>query len=502
MLRRLRQINSPTPRKVTILGAGISGLVAARELEALGHEVEIYEARDRIGGRILTQYFSDGSYNEIGAMRIAAGHDYVHHYIDQVGLKEKLRPFINSVPENFLDLRGVVCRYHECREQIFPRFELSPWLREQENGGAIFGWITQTTIDTLTEAEVASLFAGEVDTDYLRLLANTSLGEYLEQRLGRDARNLVGEFTSLEVWWDKAITMFLRDNMVGTGDDLTTIHGGVSQLPERLYEGIKGPVHLNRDVIRLKVEGDAGVTFDWIDSGGCESTARTERSDTVLCTIPFAVLRRMKLENFSVGKQHAIRDMAYAAATKVLLHCRERFWQREYDIFAGGSVSDGIQRQTYYPMDHSTVEVEEPTPKYHGPYSSTVHKGVVKHDHADDGEPGVLIGAYAWGRDARRLGAIPEGERADVVMRHIERFHPEIRDYVTDSATIDWEAEKYSAGAFAFLRPGQLEHLFPLAREPEGRLFFAGEHCSTDQAWIQGSLISTLEALEQILGGE
>ena len=39
MLRRLQQVNSPTPRKVTILGAGISGLVAARELEALGRRV-------------------------------------------------------------------------------------------------------------------------------------------------------------------------------------------------------------------------------------------------------------------------------------------------------------------------------------------------------------------------------------------------------------------------------------------------------------------------------
>ncbi|MFK7831273.1 MAG: flavin monoamine oxidase family protein [Congregibacter sp.] len=499
MLRRLREINHGPPRKVVILGAGISGLVAARELQALGHEVEIYEARDRIGGRILTHHFADGSYNELGAMRIAASHDFTHHYVDQVGLTPKLRPFINSVPENFLDLRGVVCRYNECRDRVFPKYDISPWLRQQENGGAIFGWITQTTIDTLTEGEVASLFAGDTNTDTLRYLANTSLGEYLAQRLSLDARNLVGMFTSLEVWWDKAVTMFLRDNIVGTGDNLTTIHGGVSQLPERLYEGIRCPVHLGRDVISLQRDGETGVQFQWTQTGACENSAQTEHCDYLLCTIPFAVLRRMKLGGFSEDKLHVIRDMAYAAATKVLLNCKERFWQRDYGIFAGGSVSDKIQRQTYYPMDHSTIDVEEPTPQHHGLYSSTVHKGVVRRDHADDCEPGVLIGAYAWGRDGRRLGALPEGERADVVMGHIESFHPEIRDYVVDSATIDWEAEKYSAGAFAFLRPGQLQHLFPLASKPEGRIFFAGEHCSTDQAWIQGSLISTFTAMEQIL---
>ena len=35
--------------------------------------------------------------------------------------------------------------------------------------------------------------------------------------------------------------------------------------------------------------------------------------------------------------------------------------------------------------------------------------------------------------------------------------------------------------------------------KPEGRLFFAGEHCSTDQAWIQGSRISALEAVDEIV---
>jgi monoamine oxidase len=40
---------------VIVIGAGLSGLVAARELEARGHEVEVLEARDRIGGRVWLQ---------------------------------------------------------------------------------------------------------------------------------------------------------------------------------------------------------------------------------------------------------------------------------------------------------------------------------------------------------------------------------------------------------------------------------------------------------------
>jgi monoamine oxidase len=40
---------------------------------------------------------------------------------------------------------------------------------------------------------------------------------------------------------------------------------------------------------------------------------------------------------------------------------------------------------------------------------------------------------------------------------------------------------------------------FPAAIASAGRLFFAGEHCSTDQAWIQGSLISSLRNVLWIL---
>lgn len=43
-----------TPRRIAVIGAGLAGLAAARQLRAEGHAVEVIEARDRIGGRIWT----------------------------------------------------------------------------------------------------------------------------------------------------------------------------------------------------------------------------------------------------------------------------------------------------------------------------------------------------------------------------------------------------------------------------------------------------------------
>ena len=84
---------------IVVLGAGIAGLVTARELQKLGHHVEILEGSQRIGGRIYTHYFGDGQYGELGAMRIPEGQTYTFHYIKECGLS--VGRFYNSNPKAF-----------------------------------------------------------------------------------------------------------------------------------------------------------------------------------------------------------------------------------------------------------------------------------------------------------------------------------------------------------------------------------------------------------------
>src|SRR3954452_22406423 len=63
---------SGSAKRVVVLGAGLSGLVAGSELQQAGHDVAVLEARMRPGGRVLTirDPFADGLFADAGATRI------------------------------------------------------------------------------------------------------------------------------------------------------------------------------------------------------------------------------------------------------------------------------------------------------------------------------------------------------------------------------------------------------------------------------------------------
>ena len=74
---------------VIVVGAGLSGLVAAYELDRAGHDVRVLEASNTIGGRAQTlrEPFDDGLIAETGPARIPPSHDLTLGYIDHFGIE-------------------------------------------------------------------------------------------------------------------------------------------------------------------------------------------------------------------------------------------------------------------------------------------------------------------------------------------------------------------------------------------------------------------------------
>lgn len=530
-------------KHVKIIGAGMAGLVAAYELSKLGHTVEVIEASRRVGGRVWTHTFdSTKEYGELGAMRIPASHDYTRHYIEVTGLTKDLRPFITAYqnPNCFYNLRGQTCRMSKAANLLQKEYQLSAY--EQEIVSTSFPpeilrhhlvnalrllRLNKVPPENANQEEWAGLMGGTFLNDHARELEATSLGEFLKQRVeSKDARELIGVATGLELWWDKALTMFLREGITQTGDGLEEISGGLSRLPETLVGMLKKnnvKIRMNTAVMSIELPDapNQKIKFKtrptdpakW-DSPPTNEAPYDETADFMICTIPFGVLRTMELKGLSPLKMNAIRNLSYASSTKILLNFKDRFWERgsaEESIFGGASISDQIIRQIYYPSDHAQIKqpIGPQKPKEFNGIFTTSEPLVIepKPDFAPPPEelvPGVLLGSYCWGQDAIRLGCLSPDERAEAALKEVEKFHPKakVREQIhpTDGhQSMFWDSYRWSLGAFVGMRPNDMRDYHYASKKPEGNLYFAGEHCSLDPGWIQGAIKSSLDAVEALV---
>ena len=112
---------------VIVVGAGLSGLVAAYELVRAGHGVRVLEARDAAGGRAQTlrEPFDDGLIAESGPARIPPDHDRTLGYIDRFGIETS--PFYTQEGE-YLIVPEQGDRYRETPDVFLDRGR-DAWLK-------------------------------------------------------------------------------------------------------------------------------------------------------------------------------------------------------------------------------------------------------------------------------------------------------------------------------------------------------------------------------------
>lgn len=528
-IKRIKEIDSNRPRKkVAVLGAGMAGLTAALELSELGHNVVIYEANDRVGGRAWTHRFSDGEYHELGAMRFPAEHDHTRHYASRCGLT--FRRFINhhDDEDTLYFFKGILSKHSDWDLKILPELNITDFEKWMINNGPIPKEAKSSQLLNLLVYPIetikheiesnphdtnALLGTGQM-TSRIKELDKISLGDFLRKYISSaDALDLIGTVTGLEVWWDKAVTMFIRDEIAaeqrlknqGVPKGIDEIEGGTDKLPNGLLNLLKNKgvtiqfkhsifsINKKREQIQIGIKNQ-NDEFELLDY------------DFVICTLPFSILRRIKLTGLTKEKITAVRNLTYASSTKVLLNTKERFWETNYKIVGGASQLDLINRQVYYPSNLSEITTQTDNNSQFksmiGQFNLVAKVEVDNKTMNKQSRPGVLVGSYCWGQDARRLGGLGKDERVRVVVEAISNIHPEILEsgmVKDESASIFWDEYKFAGGAFCFMKPSDFSNYYSDTIKPEGNLFFAGEHCSLDQGWIQGAIISSLRAVEELV---
>ena len=473
ILQELESVPNPSkPLKVVILGAGMAGLAAAYELEKRGHTCVILEAeRSHIGGRVRTLRFEDNLYGEAGAMRIPQTHNLTHHYIRLCELQ--VRPFVMENPQTYYYMRGQRIRASE-KARLASIYGLSG---NESSLTPDLAWdkVVGSRLKQLTSQQKAEIYTKYSTSAIVREMDAQSLMQRCQATgLSDDAIEMV--LAANASLGDQAYYSILSTVRLLEPDKtkLTEIVGGMDRLPAALSSKLKSQPRMGCEVIRLerddRTQQAAAV---YIENG----TTKQEVGDFVLCTIPFPVLSRLDTP-FSATKKRAIRDLSYDSATKVLALANRRFWETDDKIYGGGTFSDLPISTTYYPSDNAQAK---------DPQVSV--------------DPGVMLASYTWASEARRLANLPTEKRHAVVQQFLSKIHPQINQQgmLRQMSSWSWDDHPWSLGAFSFFRPYQQMELYQDAIAPESRIYFAGEHASTEYAWIQGALASSLRAVKEML---
>lgn len=521
-LQAIAQNDTGPRRSFVILGAGVAGLAAAIELIALGHTVTVLEGSNRVGGRVQTHRFANGSYGELGAMRVPGEHDYTYHYIDRAGLRGELRPFPNSHPNGLAIIRGQVCNWSDddFREKVLPLFtELhaheQATLAESGPGG-LLGAMMEPLFESLSPTQVRALLDGDFADPKLLELDRLSWLDYLRLRAGAslDARELLGAWLGLRMPWQWSMAAILRDELTHTTDKLVEIAGGLDRLPTKMAELLPpNVIRFHTRVEGLEVRGqDGGVVY--------VRDTQTDKSSSLafgqlLCTIPFPVLDKLPLglKGFSSTKLAAIHGLGadYSTATKILFQYDQRWWEKQpYAIPGGRSMTEQATLQTYYPtpagapLDELRALVEAPGQKrrfalYTGDSLQTAvaRSAMLGHLHAAD-LPGVMLASYTYNDLAQDFSDMGDDSAAGLVLSHLRQVHPEMAA-PRERVVWCWDKSPWAGKAFAITRPGTLSRYYKDAARREGGVFFAGEHVSIAPAWIQGALESSLREVAKMV---
>jgi monoamine oxidase len=437
------------PKKVIILGAGLSGLAAGLELARAGHDLTILEAQLRPGGRVFTlrSPFADGLYAEAGAGRIPSTHDLTLQYVRR--FKLDLEPFYPPSGKEVFLWGG--------KRQVLPHGQ-DPDLSQLEVGftaeerKAGFGGLSRLYLGALQDRVRAQPWP----LPALSELGEITLADHLRKRgASEDA------IRSLAQGFEKdSLLDFVHDSLSHSVPTLWKIRGGNDLLPRALAAALRDKIHYGAAVVRIEQKPAAvSVVFQ---RGGPHHTLSAER---LICTLPFTVLRGIEVApRWSANKDFAIQNLYLGPVARVYAQTRRRFWE-----------ADG--RNGFATVDQP-MEIWSPT------YNQPGTRGIVM--------------SYAYEDLAVRYSGLTSDEQVERSLSLFEQIHPGFREDFEGATTWSWLNDPFARGAYLVALPGHFRTILPYTGSIEGRIHFAGEHTSPWPGWMQGALHSGLRAAKEV----
>ena len=440
--------------RVVILGAGLSGMTAAYELGKVGFDCRVLEARARPGGRVFTvrrgtaseetgmaqtpAAFDEGLYFNAGPMRISHHHHTTLAYCRELQVATEV--FVPDCESAYLALtRGPLAGRR---------------IRLREARADFDGYIAELLSKSLKQSQLDQPLTAQ-DRDrvlaYLRSLgALTDTGQYRgSSRRGADPPVAFGDLFS-------GIPGFYVQTDWSSQPTMMQVAGGMDRLPAALAARLANRITYRAAVREIR-QSERGV---WVIYSDAKGQPRRVDADYCISTIPLPVLTDID-KDLSQPVSAAIAAARYDTAGKIGLQFKRRFWEQDDEIYGGRSWTDQEIGQIIYPS--------------HG---FTTGKG-------------VLIGYYLDFKGAMRER--PPAEIQRLALEHGARVHPQYSTEFETAFSVTWARVPWSRGSWRSESEAAHQAL-RLLREPDGRVYFAGDYMTDMSSWMQGAFESAREA--------
>jgi len=452
LLRRLSESGSRMKQKeCVVIGAGLAGLAAAYRLTLNHCKVTVLEARDRLGGRVLTHRFLEapGLNCELGGEWIGKNHTEMRKLCHAMRLKPEPHQYANSfwngVTPAQLIPPGKWCMSAEA-DEIWERFAAKFKTYGPKR------WREMDKIDWWTQLKLLG-FSRE---DLLRrdLMDSTDFGETIRMN---SAYTAATEYLSS------------KGETVDDSDEMDfKVPGGNTRLVDALARKIgRKNIRTEQAVVAIRQKlGRVTVEVESLDS--------PVSADFCVCAIPAHCLLDIDWgKKPPVEKLEAAKQLQYARITKTAVLCSHRFWPKTRE--GGFSVCTNLASDFCFDSTYG-------------------QRGAKR-----------ILCSYAVGDKADDIASSPLDKLKYWIVEDVAHAHGLgwNRDQSIDTALAieqeAWQADRFTQGAYAFYRPGQWFTVMPALKKRFGRVFFAGEHIAEWQGFMEGAVVTGYKAANKIL---